>query len=127
MPQIFQPDPNTAGGYCLGVPVSPQTQVPLFDMVDDGGSCVGYCFLNPQETIGKMYDLAYSYKSFDQMAQIMSKRAGVSICAVQLDEQVIAQHPLYQSHNILCMFQCFLNGTSLPMKAFTKRAKRLVA
>ncbi|KAJ1971524.1 hypothetical protein H4R35_005209 [Dimargaris xerosporica] len=106
-PEMFQPDPETPGGYCVGVPVSPQTQVPLFDTVDDGGSCVGYCFLNPRETIGKTYDLAYSYKSFDQMAHIMSKRAGAPIRAVQLDEQAIAQHPMYKNHEILRTFQFF--------------------
>ncbi|KAJ1958394.1 hypothetical protein IWQ62_004906 [Dispira parvispora] len=107
------------GVYQIEFPVSGSTIVPPFAAEIDGGRCMLHCFLNPRETIGRVYDLACCQTTLQTMVDTMAKRAGKEIRLVELNSKQAMEHPAFSNPDMYEMFQfykefgCFMAKESI--------------
>ncbi|KAJ1654266.1 hypothetical protein IWQ61_005768, partial [Dispira simplex] len=107
------------GVYQIEFPVPGSTMVPPIAAEIDGGRCMLHCFLNPRETIGRVYDLACCQTTLQTMVDTMAERAGKKIRLVELSAKQTMEHPAFSNPDMYEMFQfykefgCFITEESI--------------
>ena len=85
---IMAPHPAGDGSYAMANFVTPETKLPLIDIVGDTGKYVGAVLAQPQKFAGKTVAASTALYSFREIAETMSKVSGKSVKYNQLPEDV---------------------------------------
>ena len=88
--QFMGPRPLGDGTYAITNFVSPNTQLPLIDTVDDTGKYVGAILAAPEEYEGKVLSAASGLWSYQEIVDEMSRMSGKSVTYKQLPQTVFA-------------------------------------
>lgn len=83
-----QPSPNGDGTYVIANFVSPDTELPLIDTVDDTGKWVGALLTEPDKYKGKVFSAATRLYTYSEVAAVMTKSSGKTVNYAQLPKDV---------------------------------------
>lgn len=81
---FMTPRPSGDGTYAIANFVTPETQLPLIDTVDDTGKYVGAILAEPQKYEGKVFSASTRLYSYSEIVEIMSKASGKTVTYKQL-------------------------------------------
>ena len=83
----MSPQPLGDGSYGLFNFVAPTTQLPLIDIVADTGKYIGAILTSPEEYSGKVLSAATYLKTFEEVAEVMTKVSGKTIKYMQVPRE----------------------------------------
>lgn len=81
---FMAPRPAGDGTYAIANFVTPETQLPLIDIVDDSGKYVGAILAEPDKYQGKVFSASTRLYSYSEIVKTMSKASGKTINYKQL-------------------------------------------
>ena len=81
---FMAPRPAGDGTYTIANFVTPETQLPLIDTVDDTGKYVGAILAEPKKYEGKVFSASTRLYSYSEIVKIMSKASGKKVNYKQL-------------------------------------------
>ncbi|KAF9437923.1 hypothetical protein BGZ76_010553 [Entomortierella beljakovae] len=85
---IMAPQRTEDGTYVISNIVSPQTELPLINIIGDGGKYIGAILAEPEKFEGKVLTAATEIKTFEEVAQVISKATGKTVKYSQIPESV---------------------------------------
>ena len=83
-----RPSQNGDGSFVMARHVSPQTKLPMIDIVSDTGKWIGAILADPAASEGKVISAATKLYSLDEQAEILSKATGKVVRYQQVPEEV---------------------------------------
>ncbi|KAF9103127.1 hypothetical protein BGX27_010731 [Mortierella sp. AM989] len=89
---IMAPQPVGDGTYAIYNVVTPMTELPLIDIVRDGGKFVGAILAEPEKFEGSVMVAATKIYTFAEIAEIMSKATGKTVTYRQIPEIEYRKH-----------------------------------
>ena len=100
------PQPMGDGTYAIASVASPQTQVPLMDVVVDTGKYVGAILAEPEKYEGKVFSAATKLYTMDAIARLLGEATGKTVKYNQLPESVFRGFlPPHVGDSLVNMFQ----------------------
>ncbi|CAF9930821.1 hypothetical protein IMSHALPRED_008286 [Imshaugia aleurites] len=81
---FMAPRPAGDGTYAIANFVTPETQLPLIDTVDDSGKYVGAILAEPEKYEGKVLSAATRLYSYSEIVNTMSRASGKTVSYKQL-------------------------------------------
>ena len=81
---MMAPRPAGDGTYAIANFVTPETQLPLIDTVDDSGKYVGAILAEPDKYEGKVFSASTRLYSYSEIVKTMSKASGKTVNYNQL-------------------------------------------
>lgn len=85
---FMAPRPAGDGTYAIANFVTPETQLPLIDTVDDSGKYVGAILAEPDKYEGKVFSASTRLYSYSEIVKTMSKASGKTVNYKQLPMSV---------------------------------------
>lgn len=102
------PQPAGDGTYAIPSICTPETQLPLIDVVADTGIYVGAILADPQKYEGKVFCAATKLYSYEDIVQTISKTSGKTVRYNRLPESVFRSYlPPQASDSMIDMFFYF--------------------